>query len=89
MTLHDTVLQLHKLSVSGYFNRENFSVSRLESQIASLFRGEPDKRQVVMEISLPDGWWWFTVNQYRPGEFDYTIPDTREESDAILERLLH
>ena len=88
MTIHDTAAQLHRLSVAGYINGERFTVKRLENQIEAWFRGT-DKRQIVMEISLPDGRWFFTVNRFseKPDGFDYTIPDTREQ-EALIKGLL-
>ena len=84
MTIHDTAAQLHRLSVAGYFNGEKFTVKRLADQIAAWFRGT-DKRQIVMEIALPDGRWFFTVNRFGDGPdgYDYTIPETREQEARI------
>jgi hypothetical protein len=84
MTIHETADQLHRLSVAGYINGEKFTVKRLENQIAAWFRAS-GKRQIVMEIALPDGRWFFTVNRFsdkRDG-YDYTIPDDREQEARI------
>lgn len=87
MTLHYVASQLHSLSVAGYFNREKFTVARLEKLLSDLFRTGDS---VTLEIALPDGWWYFTVSRYAPTRdgFDYFIPDTREQSDRLLDALL-
>lgn len=88
MTIPQVASQLIGLSVGGYINGEKFTVDRLVNTIAAWFNGEA-KERIVMEIALPDGRWFFTVNRYGYGRdaFDYTIPETREQEAAIL-RLL-
>lgn len=87
MTLHNIATQLHSLSVGGYFNGERFTVSRLHDQLASWLR-TGDK--LVMEIALPDGRWLFSVTRFAPNPdgFDYYIPDTRDEENALKAWLL-
>ena len=84
MTIPQVASQLIGLSVGGYINGEKFTVDRLTSQIAAWFSGSTNKR-IVMEIALPDGRWFFTVNHYAASRdgFDYTIPETREQEAAI------
>ena len=88
MTIPQVSRQLIGLSVGGYINGEKFTVDRLAAQIAKLFSGT-SKTQVVMEIALPDGRWFFTVNRFGKGHdgFDYTIPEDREQ-EAAVKRLL-
>lgn len=88
MTLKEISKQLFSLSVGGYFNREKFTEKQLHNYISGMFRGGVSlavKNTVVMEIALPDGWWYFTITRWGNGAdgFDYCIPDTREESDRI------
>lgn len=84
MTIHQVSTQLHDLSVAGYFNGEKFSRRRLKDYITRMFRAGGTR--LVMEIALPDGRWYFTVNRFSPAPdgFDYTIPDTREEEAEII-----
>ena len=92
MTLREISTQLHSLAVGGYFNRERFTRKRLLDTITAAFR-EPDtlaiKGTFVMEIALPDGWWYFTITRWGDGPdgYDYFIPDTREDSDRIYSLL--
>ena len=88
MTIPQVASQLIGLSVGGYINGEKFSVDRLVNTIAAWFKVD-GKQRIVMEIALPDGRWFFTVNHYGSGRdaFDYTIPETREQ-EAVIRRLL-
>lgn len=88
MTISQCARQLHGLSVGGYFNGEKFTVDRLTNQIASLFRCD-NQKHIVMQIALPDGWWFFTVNHYNESRdgFDWTIPETREQEAKVLSLL--
>lgn len=81
MTIYELVSQLHGLSVGGYFNDTKMTTKQLRNYITSMFRAGGN--QIVMRISLPDGRWFFTITQYEPGEFDYYIPDTREQETRI------
>lgn len=86
MTIHEVASSLHGLSVGGYFNGERFTVSRLENQIAALFRGTPKGgNRLVFQIALPDGWWYFNVSRFadRPDGYDYYIPETREQEERV------
>lgn len=92
MTLREISTQLHSISVGGYFNREKFTRQQLHSYIAGMFREGVKlsiENTLVMEIALRDGWWYFTVTRWGDGPdgYDYYIPDTREESNRIIERL--
>ena len=95
MTLREVSDQLYSLSVGGYFNREKFTRQRLYTCLKAWLSPQalaPEKTgRWVMEIALRDGWWWMQVTKYadRPDGFDYYIPDTREESDRLLESLVN
>lgn len=88
MTIREVAHQLYNSSVGGYFNGRKFTKRELESYIANMFRPEVHLKaghRLVMEISLPDGRWFFTINKYSndPSGFDYTIPDNREQEARI------
>lgn len=85
MTLHEISTQLHSLSVGGFFNREKFSRDRLESQLRYAFLDAPAGSRYVIEIALPDGWWYCSIYHYGTGrdQFDYCIPDNREQEAKI------
>ena len=90
MTLHETATSLYNLSVGGYFNREKFSLSRLETYIRTLFNGNLKLgNRAVIEIALPDGWWLCEIIRYsdkRDG-FAYEIPESREQEQRIYNEL--
>ena len=89
MTLHEVTTQLFNLSIDGFFNREKFTLQRLQDYISAMTQGE-EAATVTMEIALPDGWWYFTVSklpQFGRGFYDYTIPDNREDEAHIKSRL--
>lgn len=88
MTLHETCKQLHSLSVNGYFNGEKFTISRLENYVKSMFRGNlAGGNKLMMQIALPDGLWYFFITNYAKNEFDYTIPDTRDQERRLWIRI--
>jgi len=88
MTLHEVSSQLYDLSIDGFFNRERFTKKRLHDTLAAHMR-EPQFNAIpntfVMEIALPDGWWFFTVSKHGK-EYGYCIPETREQEKALLAR---
>jgi hypothetical protein len=90
MTIKQACTQLHGLSVDGYFNGEKFTAERLAKMAEPLFRDRPAPSQVIYQIALLDGWWWFSINKYSdlPDGYDWTIPETREEEKKLYNRLL-
>lgn len=86
MTIHEVSTQLFDLSIGGQFNGEFFTEDELEDYISDSFSSStPFGDRLLMEISLPDGYWMFTINRYSDEEdgFDYTIPDTRSQEDSL------
>lgn len=84
MTLNEVINQIYDLSVGGYFNGEKFTKERLTNMLKAMFR---TNNRYIIGIALPDGWWTMQINQFAPNEFDYIIPDTREEEQKIIDRL--
>ena len=93
MTLHQVAEQLYDLSVDGFFNHEHFTKQQWEEKLKMAFRPEAEPRalgnRLVQEIALPDRWWLFYVVRYSdaPDGFDYWIPDTREQEEALAAEL--
>lgn len=91
MTIHEVTNQLLNLSLAGYFNGEKFTKAELEHYISTMFKAGGLKlhNRIVMEITLPDGGWLFTINKYSDAAngFDYTIPDTRGQEAALWKEL--
>lgn len=85
MTIREVCKQLYDLSVGGYFNGEKVTLDRLINQTKNMFR-TPLKggNRLVMQIALPDGWWNFYIVEYNKGQFDYYIPDTREQEKRVI-----
>jgi len=90
MTVKEIASQLMDISVDGVFNGQKFTVWELQWYIENMFRSELGADKLVMQITLPDGLWMFTVNRWGDGEdcFDYVIPDTREEEDRVWSDLM-
>lgn len=86
MTKLELTSQLMNLAVAGYFNSEKFSKSRLNNYIGKMCRNVGDK--LFMEISLPDGRWLFKITHYADREWDYYIPDTREQETKLTAEFL-
>ena len=82
MTKAELVNQLYELSVGEYFNGEKFTKERLTTYITNMFK---TGNRLVMNIALPDGRWYFYLNKYNDNEYDYVIPDTREQEQKILD----
>lgn len=81
MTKTEIVNQLFDLSVAGYFNGEKFTKTRLNAYITNMLK---TGNRLIMNIALPDGRWYFYINKYCDNEYDYVIPDTREQEERIL-----
>lgn len=93
MTLKEISKELvNELAVGGYINREKYTADELKGYLESLFRSNLKLgNRAVIEIALPDGWWYMYVVRYvnRNDGFDYYIPDTRDEEKALIESLLN
>lgn len=92
MTLSQVTHQIYRLSVNGTINGEHFTYSRFYNMINAMF-STPNATRYIGQIALPDGEWWFKIVRYAtyPGdchEYDYTIPDTPEQSERIRQELL-
>ena len=87
MTKLELVNQLADLAVDNRFNGETFGKKRLYTYISKMCRNIGDS--LVMNISLPDGDWYFKINRYSTADYDYYIPDTREQEMRIVEELMY
>ena len=82
MTIREITNQLYNLSVGGFFNKEKFTEERLHKYISNMFR---TGNKLVMQIALPDGWWFFIINKFAetPDGYDYIIPDNRQQESKV------
>ena len=84
MTSREMTRQVYDLSVDGKFriNSEEHKCSYnfFKSYVIDKLRHEPYGR-IIMQILLPDGWWDLYIYQHGKYEFDYYIPETREQEE--------
>lgn len=84
MTKSEVLKQVYDLSVNGNFNHEeHWPFSKFKSYVTEKINSKKSKH-VVMEIELPDGWWYLRISQLKEGIWDYYIPDTREQNDELV-----
>lgn len=89
MTIKQLSEQVFALSVGWFFNGEKFTKAELLEYLRAAFRPELNTSRWVMEISLPDGRWLFSINHYSEASdwYDYFIPETREQEKALADSL--
>ena len=83
MTLHDVATQVHRLS-RGRINGERFTYAQLKANIATWCR--IGNGRYIGSIVLPDGEWLYELTSGDFG-YDYYIPDTREQENALYDAL--
>ena len=86
MTLNEVTNSVYNLSVAGYFNGEKHSREWLHNYIKTFTRSIG--KSYIFEISMPDGRWFMSVVQYAAGEYDYYIPDTRDQERLLKQKLI-
>lgn len=91
MTIHEISCQLYHLT-RGHINGEVFTKTQLEASIRRWMRNPEQlkiKNRFVLEGQLPDGCWLITIDKFADAAdgYDYTIPDTREQEEALRGRL--
>ena len=84
MTVNEVINQLYDLSVGGYFNGEKFTKVQLHKYITNAMR---ISNRWVMQIALPDGWWFMSVSRFNNGEYGYFIPEDREKEYRLKESI--
>lgn len=89
MTINEMTNQLYDLSVAGYFNGEKYSRKEFAEYVKGIFRPETNRTRWFMEISLPDGRWYFQITRFSDSKdgFDYYIPETRTQEQALISNL--
>jgi hypothetical protein len=90
MTLNEIASQLEMLSIKNLFNHEIRPKGWIKMCLDTHFiRGESD-RPFTAEIAMRDRFWWL-VKVYKvpnvPNCYDYYIPETREENEALWKSL--
>ena len=93
MTIKETAKRLFGQAIGGYFNGEKFTETRLYNTIVNGMKNcefNAIKNAYVMQIALPDGWWYCKITKYgnKADEYDYYIPETREQERRLIDRLM-
>ena len=86
MTLPEIARQLAHMTVDGTINGD--SAKQFAEVLKDMFRPEVSLKagdSVVWNVTLHDGNWFIRINRYGKGkdDFNYTVPDTREEEAKI------
>lgn len=84
MTINEVTNQLYDLSVGGYFNGEKFTRIQLHNYLKW---ATGISNRWVMQIALPDGWWFMSVSRFNNGEYGYFIPEDREKEYRLKETI--
>ena len=88
MTLNNVVNNIYDLSVNGHFNGEHFTKKQFSDAVKHWMCSS---NEFILEAELPDGYFYISIFKYdnKSDCYDYYIPDTREESDKLLEKLMN
>lgn len=86
MTLHEVTSYLFNTSLGHFINGEKFTRNELQTYIKRMTRPEVHKTMII-EVCLPDGRWLAEVTQFAPEEYDWYIPETREQEQRLWDRL--
>lgn len=92
MTLHDVASQLHNLT-AGRINGERWSLTQTQRYLHNwlvripAIEGKAQAEQ-YLTVTLPDGEWLAKAERLAGGEYDYTIPDTREQESRLWAEML-
>lgn len=84
MTITTIANQIHDMAIAGYINGEKFTKKELSSCLRTWLK---TKDQHIIEVSLPDGRWLCKVYRYAKNEYDYFLPDTREQERRLYAEL--
>ena len=89
MTKKDVINQLYSLS-DTYNGISGVPKNWLRRHIYDMTREDlSNHSKLYMTITLPDGEWLFKIEEYAPGEWDYYIPETREQESHLWDELLN
>lgn len=94
MTLHEVSTQLYNLTIDGFVNGEQFTKHQLEAILRKWMQNPEQlkiKNRLVIELCLPDGRWFATVDRFadQADGYDYYIPETREQEQRIKDLLFN
>jgi hypothetical protein len=91
MTIKEITNHLMELSKDHIFNGVEANASWLENFIRTMFKSplKNHNKLIMYANNFGDGGWYFTITKYgnKSDEFDYYIPDTREQEKKIIDLL--
>ena len=85
MTLREVSNQIYSLMVGGKANGERFTKETFYRACRAWLKGS--EKSYIMEVTLPDGDWLCKVYEWKDGDFDYFLPDTREQEERLYKEL--
>ncbi len=86
MTLNETINQIYDLTTDGIINGKKFTRKRF-SEILKHFFKDLSFDKLIFEITLPDGNWLVKLYKWDNKEYDYFLPDTREQEKKLYREL--
>ena len=84
MTFTDTINQIYDLTIAGFINGEKFTKTEFKEALKHWLLA---KNSYIIEISLPDGRWLCKISKFANGEYDYFLPETREQEKRLYAEL--
>ncbi len=89
MNMPEVIDQLHSLAVDGEINGKKKTKKELKDLLVNAMSNFDKDCKVLLKIRLRDGVWYCSVRRWLPAgtrffEFDYLIPDTREQEERML-----
>ena len=86
MTLKETANQIYGLTIAGYINDVKFTKKEFQNYMDHFFKHIGVKKHII-QIALPDGKWLCKITEYAEGQYDYYLPDTREQENRLFAEL--
>ena len=85
MTLNEVLTQIHDLS-DGRINGMRYPKKRFFKNFHHFFE-DCGFEKFIISVRLPDGEWNCKIYKLPDGEYDYFLPDTREQDDDLWREL--
>ena len=89
MKMLEMIDQIHSLAVDGEINGKKMTKKEFRDLIANALEHFDKDCKVLLKLRMNDGTWHCSVRRWLPAgtrffEFDYLIPDTREQEERML-----
>ena len=86
MTINELTNQIFSLTSGNIINGEKFTKAEFKRNVHHFFEEINFEKYIIM-IVLPDGEWLCKITMFAKGEYDYLLPDTREQEDKLWAEL--